>query len=571
MHQHNIADSVDQPRAIAYSQHVSGGSMPGVGAAPWLVSFPQRVDQIYSVAGTRETRKQRMESSIEQWKLAHIIDKCPVVKGEICALAERLSSHIDDEGYYKGTLDIIEQNWLISLPKNLRVTDDLVIDLCGNLKHLPDNLVVKGDLRIYWCINVACLPKDLRVDGEFDTWGCDVLRVKASDLNEVRGRIIFGGTTPLPEDLHALRANRDGSPRVVDLATSDFSSPEMIKRLWQTATLDVHLLITAEDRQAFEKGHPCVYKSFERWKAILDDAEEYNPLATCPWLHGLADSDGKQLDLFLDQLAETDEYQDVDTRVALAARVMTMLMTMDKDKEFRAVACEVIHNGLATCSDRVITALDDIDIQVRIKTAEDEVCKHKDVEGMALYQLAQQLLRLEKVDSKAQAWIQKYDELLKQEEEAFDEADRVIDPVETQLACRLKLKDKLDLPISTQNMMYRGHARITDKEIDMIGEEIRAEERVSDGIQTFLASWAPWGRHQRRCEVWRLPYDKLDTTGFLSKEDASTCAITLEVPENPVRYTHICYEYQALEQHYINTGKDPVTNLPMDWRNVLRY
>lgn len=62
---------------------------------------------------------------------------------------------------------LLEFDWMTSLPNNLKVRGDMVIDGCKHFHALPEGLTVEGDLNLYRCQPDSYEPFGLFVTGNF--------------------------------------------------------------------------------------------------------------------------------------------------------------------------------------------------------------------------------------------------------------------------------------------------------------------------------------------------------------------------------------------------------------------
>src|SRR3982751_6770669 len=72
-----------------------------------------------------------------------------------------------------------------------------------------------------------------------------------------------------------------------------------------------------------------------------------------------------------------------------------------------------------------------------------------------------------------------------------------IDEIEIYLAFQIGLAERLDLPVKTRHMTFRGCAHVTDAQLKQAGDAVEAaftEEKLND----YLKNWNPWVEHQRK-------------------------------------------------------------------------
>jgi hypothetical protein len=130
-----------------------------------------------------------------------------------------------------------------------------------------------------------------------------------------------------------------------------------------------------------------------------------------------------------------------------------------------------------------------------------------------------------------------------------------VDEIEVYLAFRIGLAEKLNLPVNTRNMLFRGCAQITDEQINQAGDAV-VKECTAEKLNDFLESWSPWIEHQRKNGP--VPaYEKLPVVDRELESD-DKCLITQDIPEKPVLYGSTVYDYDEFIKHYRTNGKDPL-------------
>ncbi len=273
----------------------------------------------------------------------------------------------------------------------------------------------------------------------------------------------------------------------------------------------------------------------------LDEAFKFWEVVPQPVID-LEDTDLEYVLTFLGRLTTTPEYQNIQSRPSLKQRLIDAFNLMATDHEIRDLAVTIIDNGLSSCDDRIISALDEIELIVRIRQVGNSEAE--------LRKLGRSMLLVEMVNKKAQ-----------------EHAKTLtwVDEIEIHLAFQIGLAKKLELPLSTQNMIFRQSAQITDTQIQAHGDEILracSEERV----EAYLKTWDPWMKHQRRLSV--TPYKELPMEPGIRKKEE--CIISCCVPEEPVLYNGKVYDYATFVEIYIDKGIDPFTRALIKWSELRR-
>ncbi|MBS0635454.1 MAG: hypothetical protein JSR37_08340 [Verrucomicrobia bacterium] len=251
---------------------------------------------------------------------------------------------------------------------------------------------------------------------------------------------------------------------------------------------------------------------------------------------------------FLAQLKATEEYKNPNTRLPLAKRIIEIFTVMQADEEIKNLAAGIISIGLESCADRVITALDEIELQVRLY-------KIKKMERLeqeaALKKLSDGFLLLVMIREKIEKLLVKFPEL---------------DEIGLHLALQIRLAKVCELPVSTTNMVFARCVGVPVAEIESAVAEI-LQECSEKRKEQFLSSWQPWMDFQRAHEV--VPtYDELEKVAMAPSE--SLCPISQEPPAQPVIYESTLYDYDHFIDNYRKSGIDPMTRTPIDLKRLKR-
>lgn len=179
----------------------------------------------------------------------------------------------------------------------------------------------------------------------------------------------------------------------------------------------------------------------------------------------------------LQRLGETAEARNASTRPSIANRVGDVLDALGSSPELRATCFAVAEDALATCGDRVALGFEYI---------EDAIVNHQaergDLPEDALLKLGKQKFRQSVVENIAR---EKTASL------------RAVDPVEVHLAYRVKLKDRLDLPGKSNDMLYFGVAGVSDHDLNQASAIVQSLESGQQ-MQDFICDYEPWKSHLKR-------------------------------------------------------------------------
>jgi hypothetical protein len=278
------------------------------------------------------------------------------------------------------------------------------------------------------------------------------------------------------------------------------------------------------------------------WVKATNDATLTNPPITID-----LEMDLRNVLTFLSRLTETAEYKNPQARPMLAKRVIEVFSLMAEDEDIKGRAFTIIHHGLASCNDRIISALEEIELMVLLHQIENT--SHTEDELRAL---GKRFLLLEMVNEKAKA---------------HKNTLKWVDEIEVYLAFQIGLAEQLNLPVKTRNMIFRGCAQITDEQINQAGDAV-VKECTEEKLNNFLKSWSPWIKHQRKNSS--VPaYEKLPAVGK-PLESNDNCPITQDIPKKPVLYDKTVYDYDEFIQCYRADGKNPTDRSKIDLQKLKR-
>lgn len=220
----------------------------------------------------------------------------------------------------------------------------------------------------------------------------------------------------------------------------------------------------------------------------------YNPLVH----HG----ERGKLSLFLERLKTSKDYLDGGTnQIQLIRRVYRMLELAALDLRFCEILFPLLHDACSTCDDRPALVFNRVEMQIELFTA-----KEKDEKALA--KLCIGLKRVELLQKCAEKRITQL---------------KLPDPVEVFLFYETELRVKLELPVSTENMIFKNYAEITPAMLQEDAQQVLAKTRSPDDIQVILLEQEVW--HDRMKQIHEAAFKKMED-GFglrmqaLSKDDA---------------------------------------------------
>ncbi len=453
----------------------------------------------------------------------------------LTALPENLS--------VRGDLDLRGCTGLTALPENLSVTGDLDLRDCTGLTALPENLSVTGDLNLLDCTGLTALPENLSVGGGLRLSGCTGLTALPENLS-VGGDLNLSdctGLTALPNWITTLGETTEGNIRNVYLQNTGLSDT-LIDRLREVESReesrDMQFYFSRSAGQP-EQQFSNVVEGLTFWRQLASADSEIPELS-------LMHDQATDLVRYLGRLTSTADYQNQATRPVLAQRVMAITALLTGSDRIRDEAMDHIHHALTSCDDRIILALDDLDTMQLLDSAE-----RKAFAGNAdeLRELGLQMMRLDEVKRIARDHMKTL---------------KWVDEIEVELAFQIGVRQQLALPGSTQHMIFRRCANVSDQDIANAVNQVNTH-CSDDNLQAYLAQWDPWQKYLRRQEV--PTFDQLPQKTVDRIED---CAISAEKTPKMVVLGDDHLDYDALVRAVVEYGKNPLTNSPMDWSNVFR-
>ncbi|MGH2611837.1 MAG: NEL-type E3 ubiquitin ligase domain-containing protein [Rhabdochlamydiaceae bacterium] len=481
------------------------------------------------------------------------------------ALPERL--HVG------GGLYLYNCDALIALPKEFYVGGNLDFGNCCNLMALPEGLHVKGHLSLYRCIRLTALPKKLQVEGNLNIFDCFCLNflheglcvggnlhcggycgnsvglISLPENLQVKGDLLLQdcisvpslpeslqlkghlcienciNLTSLPSWITTLGALPNGQIRQVELTRTGLSQA-IIERLRQTPAPGMQFYFSQE-RSAPVRVFTTLNEAFEFWKKETKCSDLSVPSIE------ILDAHLPSVLTFLSQLAVTAEYKNINARAMLAQRIFQAFNWMaTKDTTIKNRAFYIIYQGTTSCDDRIISALDELELMINIHELENaEYPEDK------LHQIGKSYLLLGMVNGKAKEHIQTL---------------TWVDEVEVYLAFRINLRDRFNLPLLTRNMIFTRSAQVTEEQLKKAGNAIE-QACTEEKLDQFLEEWSPWVRHKRRMSV--PAYEKLPPVSV--EESELVCCLTEEVTTQPVWYDGHIYDYKSFVKTYAQSGQNP--------------
>jgi hypothetical protein len=403
----------------------------------------------------------------------------------------------------------------------LTVGGDLFLSYCTGITSLPERLTVGGSLTLSGCTRLTSLPEELTVGGSLFLSRCT-------------------GITSLPNWITTLGPLADGNTRSILLDGIGLSEA-LLNRLRETPAPGIQFYFS-NTTSVPTANFPNLDTALTFWVKKANETTLINPPITIDSEMAL-----RNVLTFLSRLTETADYKNSQTRPVLAKRVIEAFSLMAENEFIKGRAFDLIEEGLTSCDDRIISALEEIELMVLLHKIENT--SHTEAELRAL---GKSFLLLEMVNEKAKA---------------HKNTLTWVDEIEIYLAFQIGLAEKLNLPVKTRDMIFRGCAQITDAQINQAGVAVLTE-CTEEKLNNFLKSWSPWIEHQRK----NGPVPAYEDLPIIERklESGEICPIMQEIPEKPVLYGKTVYDYAAFINCYRTSGKSPIDRSEIDLKNLKR-
>lgn len=252
---------------------------------------------------------------------------------------------------------------------------------------------------------------------------------------------------------------------------------------------------------------------------------------------------------YLTKIVGSADYQNDSVRPVLIERLNAVLALAHTDEVFRKFSLDVMRDALQTCGDRIVLALNTVELEVYLKEAKS---RPKPQRAVALEELGLSLMKLSIVHTHA---ARSYEEM------------QHSDDVEIYLAYETKLRERLRLPGKTVSMLYKSFVK--DESIEAAAQD--AEQQCSDPamVHAFFATWTPWQQHLRQTLAESLSFEKIPQRIGLpvaAANEPRLCTITQEAEDALVQPVYLgdkgnvrVYEYADLITWWVEHGREPAS------------
>ncbi len=450
-------------------------------------SAPIPGSQSVAVVGTTHIPTAAPASSSSEQK--SVKDRSAMEVKEISASEFKvliLKQTFRNDVHYKVKGDLFLSNCinLTVLPENFSVEGNFYLHHCDNLTTLPENFSVSNILSFNHCSALTTLSENLSVGGDFILIHCLALTTLPENLT-LGGELIIMNCpdlTALPNWITRLGSTEQGTTRAVILQSTGLSV-SLIERLRVEDAPDMQFFFSLSAGQP-DQHFSSMEQAFDFWRKLASSSAEISePL--------LGSDQASTLKKFLERLTGTADYENKASRPVLAQRVINVIALLGEDNQIREEAMRRINDAMSSCDDRVTLALDDLETLRALISAENMAAENND--PRELRTLGLQMMRLDEVKKIAQDHMKTLS---------------WVDEIEVELAFQIGVRKQLELPGSTQYMLFREYAHVSDQHIDKAVEQIK-ENCSEDKLDAYLVQWAPWQKYQRKMTI--PTFDQLNT------------------------------------------------------------
>lgn len=409
---------------------------------------------------------------------------------------------------------------------------DLNLNDCTSLQMLPEGLHVGRALRMRGCVSLVWLPAAFYVGQDIDLTGCRAVSWLPDAM------LTLGHPRPVGH-LRQVRLAGTGLSYEACLRLSALQPLGMLF-VFDEAPIDYadRPFLTLSDAIAFY-GHAIV-------EAGAQEGSGAGPSDVIPTgIHAAP------LLTFLARMLGTADFQNPNTRPFVARRVLQFIHGLSLQDSVHEACNVLIEDGLTHCLDNVQLLMSRLELVLLIDRAEQT-----DAPSQALKDLGLRMMRASTLD----AHIAQRNAI-----------NAPTDEVEMHLAYHIALAPLLELPFSASGMYYGFFSCVTQVEVDIAADYVRAETSDASKVAAFFADWEPWRRHLRRKQAQCLLWHHIPVApGEVARDDNLVCPITQTCYaelERPVYWRlgqnlQVC-DYDSFIAWWAEHGTDPWLSQPI--------
>ena len=466
-----------------------------------------------------------------------------VIDGNLCLGSSYSLTDFTGNLYVKNSFRFSFCEELSDVSGNIIVGEEFSCNYCAKLADISGKITAGNVISFEYCPYLANLSGNISNEGHISFWDCPRLRSLSGTISP--GSHLYFWKCPqltsLPHWVTTLGTTLRGVLRHVRLIDTGLSDA-LTDRLLSAEAPGMYFSICNTHRSSEQHQH--LFKNFQMafsfWQKLANSDAEAPALTLLS--HQLLD-----LVTFLKKLAATADYNNLVSRPLLAQRIIDTLLSVLGNEQIQDEALALIHDAISSCGDRVILALDDLEILELNDSAKTMAIKHES--PSELRALGLKMMRMSEVKRIARKHAARLP---------------LADEVEVVLAYQIEIRKHLELPGTTKHMLYRPCAQVSQQDIDEALVQLNSN-CGEEQLQEFLKDWEPWQIYQRHLDI--PPFARLRQQ---TVDQIEECFIDLEINDEMVMLNNTHMTYQALCTAYQLTGNNPLTNTPLDWSAVVR-
>ncbi len=189
------------------------------------------------------------------------------------------------------------------------------------------------------------------------------------------------------------------------------------------------------------------------------------------WVPFNSEPNAPAFSTFLDRLNETADAQNLNTWQFFCLRVNTVLSAIRDNSTLRNVCFHIANESMETCGDRIALGLQNMELMIASNQA-------RSLGISDLIRVGKQFFRLSALQNIVNSRVRSV--------ESRDEE------IETHLVYQLDLKESLDLPLHTNNMLFRTAVLVTKDDIRTARESIISQENGPAMLAFFVDEFTSW-------------------------------------------------------------------------------
>jgi len=456
------------------------------------------------------------------------------LRGELCFDECQDTISLPNDLRVHGFLNFMKCEGVISIGDGLHVEKDITFEHLPRLNQLPPRMYVGKSMMLLDCAALEGLPRDIDFGDEriVVIHYCPNITLVPDSVVQKRGRLFLAHTGVSDEAISRLEM---------------ISNPEMTVRN-QTSS-----------NGYLDPKFPSLKLAVEFWVNIVKGSVTEGKEDEAVTRENLAEElkacipkfYEKSVLLFLSKLRMAKENQSSSLRVGLARRVLEALCAIVEEKEARENLLIRISDSIDACGDKPVQALNQM--KAVIDTCRARGNREK------LRELGLKMMRLGVVHEHARKKVESIKASRRSSHRDFalfdSEAHSDVDEICVYLSFEIELHDRLQLPVSAQEMLFPNFIRISKEELDAAEKEaLRISEKE---LNRWLELWPEWQRYKRTTAVESLKWEDLPMAKIPKRVSLSLTTFIGDPMTQPVMLGKSGpWNFDELIERYVEHGLD---------------